>query len=161
MTWRMVSRVIAAFLLFGQLAGSGPAAPTPQVAYIAQAQSRLDISLVIPCSVNGHNLMCEIDTGNTAGLVVAPSFEAALGIAPTATDNYTMTANGPAQTGTFAASLGVDGHVVRVQGIVLPNYTGIPLIGLPALRLLGRYFLVDFSTGIVYFVSDPRSGTTR
>ena len=164
MRWKAWAAVVAVGVMVAALATSsrpttfrhGYDLQLPGVAYIQSTTLMGTDPPVIPCRLNGRWAPCEVDTGNTFGLVMSSSMATNFGIALGRPES-TTSVNAWVEGYSISTQVTVGDRSVYVQGIAFGGPVHDPLLGIPALRALApHYLIIDFTAGhngSVYFLS--------
>ena len=129
-----------------------PASATPTivpVAHLDKTALQTESSLQVPCTLNGRNYTCAIDTGNNMPIIFGQWQASVLNLS---CNNYrAVNTIGGSTTGcNVRIRLIVAGHAAMVTATILKSWTWIPLIGVPALETLWpNGFTVNFRNDTV------------
>ena len=102
--------------------------------------------MMVPCTLNFLRTRCEIDTGSGAAMVLSPSLARATGVIA-GPSQFVLTPAGGANGATATLTVGLAGSSASVQALVLPNWSGPPLVGVPLLASLHAIVVLDAPQG--------------
>lgn len=159
--WRAA---VLGLVVGAMLAGPAPRASPVQVAYVTtftpctitvhtpqgpqRGECPNDPEVIrVPCTVgtNRIGLLCEVDTGAAADLLVPTDMLALLGGVPAGSESV-VTLYGPAQAQSlYRMPATVGGETVIATAIALPGDTNGVMIGSPLLARLGPYVSIDYA----------------